>query len=70
MEWIKVSDRLPKYKESVLLVFPQYKGTPICEGMLDSTNENGHRWITSEGCDRKDATHWMPLPEPPEGHNK
>lgn len=25
------------------------------------------RWCVTDGCDIVDVTHWMPLPEPPEG---
>ena len=51
MKWISVEDRLPE-RAGTYLVFWR-------EAMTDFYTGNG-RWMKSL------ATHWMPLPEPPE----
>lgn len=64
-EWISVMERLPE-KTGKYLVYGQWKGRPaemwVCElmaiGMLIG-------WANGGG--NPTVTHWMPLPEPPEG---
>ena len=56
-KWIPVSERLPDWRDGKVLVFTTY-GISICERTLNSRWKGQHaNWIT----------HWMPLPEPPEG---
>lgn len=65
MEWIKVSDRLPKELETVLLC------TSLCyvtQGYLTGlkTKDKLHIWHeTYIGNQYHNVTHWMPLPKPP-----
>ncbi len=65
MKWIKVSDRLPKPKETVIV------------NITGDVNEIYISWLDSKGdWDYKGepmystsfyqmVTHWMPLPKPP-----
>lgn len=61
--WIKVSERLPEFEIDVL----------VCDenGNTDHGYFNGFSWVSNTMRDYdgdKDyinATHWMPLPEPP-----
>lgn len=59
-EWIPVSERLPNEGEPVLAFCPMI-GTQVAH----VTEEGAWYWGTS-GCLGYTATHWMPLPEPPE----
>jgi hypothetical protein len=58
--WIPVSERLPEQGEHVL-GFCSKIGTQVAH----LTDESAWYWGTS-GVLGYDATHWMPLPEPPE----
>ncbi|MCA9330122.1 DUF551 domain-containing protein [Candidatus Saccharibacteria bacterium] len=62
--WIKCSDRLPKNGERVLTV--NRYGVILISG-FDNYIRNQPMWKT-EGCllSIEIATHWQPLPEPPE----
>jgi hypothetical protein len=64
MEWISVDDRLPEDRQRVIACFPPVKSgdpTDVCEATFIA--ERG--WFAMEyGCYK--ASHWMPLPEPPE----
>ena len=64
-EWISVKDRLPEFCVSVLArCF--YNGkwkTLVCH----TSKEHAGEWYTDEVCQWVKVTHWMPLPEPPEG---
>ena len=64
-EWISVNDRLPEFCVSVLArCF--YNGkwrTLVCH----TSKEHAGEWYTDEVCQWVKVTHWMPLPEPPEG---
>ena len=59
-KWISVEDRLPEKGVNVLYYF-KHVGTHI--GMCDGTNS----FYGSAGWLIGDVTHWMPLPEPPDG---
>lgn len=64
-EWVSVEDRLPTPGERVIATDEQFVG----EGYIDSCC----RWYRYGGFEwrffdiERDVTHWMPLPEPPEG---
>jgi hypothetical protein len=61
MEWIKVTDKLPENKKTVLFSDSE----EVYVGYLD-TNNNWYEFIYSEDGDWiKYVTHWMPLPKPP-----
>ena len=64
--WISVKDKLPEYKNNIILYAPGYSGRPVRMGWLDKTDENGHNWRDAQGFGILSVTHWMPLPEPPE----
>ena len=78
MKWVKVSDKLPQRKESELysdrvLLFGNYPdGNIILIGRYSDYFENTV-WIDDEFGDdvfmmnEIVITHWMPLPEGPEG---
>ena len=57
-EWISVKDRLPKLNQEILGYEKDivYWGFYSQFGFLD----------TLEECERKETTHWMPLPNPPQ----
>lgn len=61
-KWISVDERLPKDKQYVLIMW---------NGVLQFGfyKPNRREWVNLiTGCDTKyKVTHWMPLPEPPEG---
>ena len=56
-EWISVDDRLPKNSDNVL----------VCHnnGLVTTNAWLGSNWWFNN--ERNQITHWMPLPEPPEG---
>jgi hypothetical protein len=62
--WIPVSERLPEDCQRVIACFPPVRSgdpTDVCE----ATFNKAQGWFAMEhGC--YTATHWMPLPEPPE----
>jgi len=64
-EWISVKDRLP---EGRCLVFLSESRM----GRIHSADYSGN--VATIGCafgfDMPEATHWMPLPEPPEADNE
>ncbi len=73
MEWISVEDRLPENRRMVLVYTP-------CDGFMavgfyveeKSRSYTWTRWniITAMRSVKKitkKVTHWMPLPEPPDG---
>ena len=65
-EWIPVSKRLPEIEEKVLVTYKLNSGqwvTPEIRFMfhkLGSPNQGKLMWTVNDS-----ATHWMPLPEPP-----
>jgi len=60
MEWISVEDRLPETKKKILFIID---GTNMVTGFYSYTF-NEFR-VGFRGY--KNVTHWMPLPDPPEG---
>lgn len=59
-KWIPVSERLPKYREDVLVT----DGKSVCTAWLSKSNS----WVRSYTSAILDGfTHWMPLPRPPKG---
>ncbi len=73
MEWISVKDRLPKLNERVLTHCP-YDGiketwlTTYRIGSIGYSRGERKKWfeyVHENACYHHDATHWMPLPEPP-----
>lgn len=78
MEWISVKDRLPKNGEYVLVLWGMQDADNDDPGMSvlkrhDIVEHNhkhkicGYGWSAEEhGCSLGiNATHWMPLPPPP-----
>jgi len=65
MEWISINDRLPEKQGHYLIYcprsFPKNYGGVIAEFYEDNKCFYGEY---SEEV-HEDATHWMPLPEPP-----
>ena len=59
MNWISVKDKLPKYSEMVLVCDKESVGTGYYD--IDC-------WVCVENLrgNKKDITHWIELPEPPE----
>jgi hypothetical protein len=62
--WIPVEERLPEDRQTVIACFPPVRSgdpTDVCA----ATFNKAQGWFAMEhGC--YTATHWMPLPEPPE----
>ena len=60
--WIPVTERLPEEKHAVIVWEPKYLNPYIC--FLSEGD-----WYVFGGYGVKvfGVTHWMPLPEPPEG---
>lgn len=79
MEWISVKDRLPPAKEDVLFVGRLVLSTGevyryVCKGWKYDDNPNDPEWydesnrqIDEQPTMENNVTHWMPLPELPEG---
>lgn len=66
-EWIPVSERLPRARESVLLAVNHKYGNWVGEGCYWETTDNhiiwkGYRWNATYWDDEIIA--WMPLPKP------
>lgn len=77
-EWISVKDRLPE-KDGEYLVFTEQRDcfnalfeSEIGDGgefgvWLNSYHPDTLGFLDSEWQEYEGITHWMPLPEPPEG---
>lgn len=79
MEWISVKTRLPEALVTVLLVYKDKFGKEQLTGYWDDSNrcfiQNSIQFLPPEPylmCadylthKKKEITHWMPLPAPPE----
>lgn len=70
MKWISVKDKLPKLNEFVLATDGKYFW--VATRYASDEEEIGKPFLTSYICTccnmecDFEATHWMPLPEPPE----
>lgn len=65
--WIPATERLPEAKVDVLAVVRCKDGTSVVnQGWYSVLNE---RWYIGLTGIHATVTHWMPLPEPPEGGN-
>ena len=69
MKWIKIEDEVPPKGVNLLYFFDctgislgQYYGIEA-----DYCPETGHVFASHEGWLTGDVTHWMPLPDVPEG---
>ena len=63
--WREIATDPPPHEELVLLYWMDWRGTRYMEATYASTGErypNGYSTMSQHGS----ATHWMPLPEPPE----
>jgi hypothetical protein len=63
-QWIPVGERLPKDRQRVLAYLSQFMAgdsTDVCQATF---NADVGWFETQFGC--YTASHWMPLPEPPE----
>lgn len=65
-EWISVNDRLPEDDELVLVVEDGQIIIAVYDAILDSFFEDGDSPALLIDIEVH-PTHWMPLPEPPEG---
>lgn len=65
-KWISVKDKLPERYKRVLVAF---KGGMVTTSMRTFEQYTGVLGFLFEG-DYGTATHWMPLPEPPEEDDK
>lgn len=64
MEWIKLKDKLPKYKEHILL----YKNGQVFFGWRDRTDHTGEVYIIinrKDFIDEGKMTHWAERPRGP-----
>lgn len=68
-EWISVKDRLPEFNVRILAI--DVDGDIYAVVYVNDPNYEHYFAIVSSGCGCCDtsveATHWMPLPEPPNG---
>ena len=62
-EWISVEDRLP---EAGVRVAVTHGWTVEVCALFPHMQDKKLRWYDDEGCLATGATHWMPLPDPPE----
>ena len=73
-EWISVKDRLPEEAPVLVRHIGQFFGEPdplTDIGYYDKPSDyenpdDGQGWLFWRGEQKINATHWMPLPEPPE----
>ena len=65
-KWIPVTERLPE-KPGYYLTY--WHGHSRPEGRVDVLNFDGtvFPWTTLWKAVKNEVTHWMPLPQPPEG---
>jgi hypothetical protein len=64
--WIPVSERLPDDQTELLVAFED-KTLGVGFSVFHHIDENEQpKWTDGNGCELKQPSHWMPLPEPPE----
>ena len=63
-DWISVNERLPSMYQDVLVYMPSYEYSNIA---IDRVVELKGAKMFSRHYIVSYVTHWMPLPEPPEG---
>ena len=66
MKWIPVSERLPDEGENVICCYVGVYNFRVVTYWYDGKNHNFGLIGEPDGKGIKPATHWMPLPEPPE----
>ena len=66
-QWVSVKDRLPEEQKEVLIYLPEY-GSVETAAFFEIPSLNLKEWAQNEDAYMFDeVSHWMPLPEPPEG---
>lgn len=65
-EWISVKDSLPEY-EQIVDVFVRYSDGWERFTAVEYYPEMKFPWQHDDLCSIDNVTHWMKLPEPPEG---
>ena len=66
-KWISVKERLPKTFEPVIVCRKSTQAKTSYTVELGMRGLNG--WLKVYGTRTKNVTHWLPLPEPPEGES-
>jgi hypothetical protein len=62
MNWIKCSEKMPEDGQSVLI----WDGENVIPANKSDYSETGFISWSYCGEDVKNATHWMPFPDPPQ----
>ena len=66
-KWIPVSERLPDDETELLVAFDD-RSLGVAFAVFHHLDESeGPKWTDGNGVELKQPTHWMSLPEPPEG---
>lgn len=71
MDWISIEDKLPpKGKNGFPTVIVYTEDSEVAVGFLDYCGDEWYVLHGDEDCLKSgnNVTHWMPLPEPPEGN--
>ena len=63
MDWISINEKLPDECKSVIVYVTRFNYYP---NYISMSHRQDGVWKSEEGTCKK-ITHWMPLPEPPEG---
>ena len=65
MEWISVKDKLPEHNTPVIILV-QMLGVITCRLAHRPSNAgDASVWRTEIGMFLDEATHWIPMPQPP-----
>lgn len=63
--WIRVSDRLPGYKETDIQLIA-FRSPHVFTAYYTSSYDLSMEWVDAiNGEHVPEPTHWMPMPEPP-----